>query len=74
MLKHSTLSLYFLERRVNMTDKKQTKREDEILQVVITLSILTLVAVRLMNQDISRRPIVNNFYVINDKIIPFRFR
>lgn len=57
-----------------MTDKKQTKREEEILQVVITLSILTLVAVRLMNQDISRRPIVNNFYVINDKIIPFRFR
>lgn len=57
-----------------MTDKKQTKREEEILQVVITLSILTLVAVRLMTQDISRRPIVNNFYVINDKIIPFRFR
>ena len=57
-----------------MTDKKQTKREDEILQVVITLSILTLVAVRLMVKDISRRPIVNHFYVINDKIIPFRFR
>lgn len=57
-----------------MTDKKQTKREEEILQVVITLSILTLVAVRLMNQDISRRPIVNNFYIIDDKIIPFRFR
>lgn len=57
-----------------MTDKKQTKREEEILQVVITLSILTLVAVRLMNQNISRRPIINNFYVINDKIIPFRFR
>ena len=57
-----------------MTDKKQTKREEEILQVVITLSILTFVAVRLINQDISRRPIVNNFYVINDKIIPFRFR
>lgn len=57
-----------------MTDKKQTKREEEILQVVITLSILTLVAVKLMKQDISRRPIVNNFYVINDEIIPFRFR
>ena len=26
-----------------MTDKKQTKKEDEILQVVITLSILTVV-------------------------------
>lgn len=57
-----------------MTDKKQTKREEEILQVVITLSILTLVTIRLMSKDISRRPIVNNFYVINDKIIPFRFR
>ena len=57
-----------------MTDKKQTKREDEILQVVITLSILTIVAVRLMTKDINRRPIVNHFYVINDKIIPFRFR
>jgi len=57
-----------------MTDKKQTKREEEILQVVITLSILTFVAVRLMTKDISRRPIVNHFYVINDKIIPFRFR
>ncbi len=57
-----------------MTDKKQTKREEEILQVVITLSILTLVAVRLMTKDINRRPIVNHFYVINDKIIPFRFR
>lgn len=57
-----------------MTDKKQTKREEEILQVVITLSILTLVAVRLMNQNISKKPIINNFYVINDKIIPFRFR
>lgn len=57
-----------------MTDKKQTKREEKILQAVITLSILTIVAVRLMNKNISRRPIINNFYVINDKIIPFRFR
>lgn len=57
-----------------MIDKKQTKREDEILQVVITLSILTIVAVRLMTKDINRRPIVNHFYVINDKIVPFRFR
>ena len=57
-----------------MPNKKQTKREEEILQVVITVSILTLVAVRLMNKNISRRPIINNFYVINDKIIPFRFR
>lgn len=57
-----------------MTDKKQTKREEKILQTVITLSILTIVAVRLINKNISRRPIINNFYVINDKIIPFRFR
>lgn len=57
-----------------MTDKKQTKREEKILQTVITLSILTIVAVRLINKNISRRPIINNFYVINDKVIPFRFR
>jgi len=57
-----------------MTDKKQTKREEKILQTAITVSILTLVAVRLMTKDINRRPIVNHFYVINDKIVPFRFR
>lgn len=57
-----------------MTDKKQTKREEKILQTVITLSILTIVAVSLINKNISKRPIINNFYVINDKIIPFRFR
>lgn len=57
-----------------MTEKNKIKKEEEVLQLVITLSILTLVAVRLMAKDISKRPIINNFYIIDDKIIPFRYR
>lgn len=59
-----------------MTDKNKdvSRKEDIRLQTIIGITIFTLVAVRLMTQDISRRPIVNNFYIIDDKIIPFRFR
>lgn len=59
-----------------MTDKNKdvSRKEDIRLQTIIGITIFTLVAVRLMTKDISRRPIVNNFYIIDDKIIPFRFR
>lgn len=59
-----------------MTDKNKdvSRKEDIRLQTIIGITIFTLVAVRLMAKDINRRPIVNNFYIIDDKIIPFRFR
>jgi hypothetical protein len=59
-----------------MTDKNKdvSRKEDIRLQTIIGITIFTLVAVRLMTKDINRRPIVNNFYIIDDKIIPFRFR
>lgn len=59
-----------------MTDKNKdvSRKEDIRLQTIIGITIFTLVAVRLMTKDINKRPIVNNFYIIDDKIIPFRFR
>lgn len=55
-------------------NKKITTEEDARLQVIIGITICTIVAIKIINQDITRRPIVNNFYIIDDKIIPFRFR
>ena len=59
-----------------MTDKNKdvSRKEDIRLQTIIGITIFTLVVIRIMRNDISRRPIVNNFYIIDDKIIPFRFR
>lgn len=59
-----------------MTEKnKEVIREEDIrLQTIIGITIFTLVVIRIMRNDIIRRPIVNNFYIIDDKIIPFRFR
>lgn len=59
-----------------MTEKnKEVITEEDIrLQVIISVTILAIVAIKIINKDISRRPIVNNFYIIDDKIIPFRFR
>lgn len=59
-----------------MTEKnKEVITEEDIrLQVIVGVTIIAIVAIKIINQDISRRPIVNNFYIIDDKIIPFRFR
>lgn len=59
---------------MNEKNNETIKEEDVRLQVIVGVAIVAVIAAKLIRTDINRRPIVNNFYIIDDKIIPFRFR
>ena len=55
-------------------ENKKRSQEEEIIQVIIGISFLALVTMKLISSDVNRRPIINNFYIIDDKIRPIRYR
>ena len=68
MLKHSTLSLYFLKGEITMYKNKEEKNKEELeltIQHLIVISIVTLAFVRAVKK--RSIPVINNYYIIPSK-------
>lgn len=59
---------------MKQSTEKITKEDRKYSGIILGVTTVALITAAMIRADINRRPIINNFYILDDKILPIRFR